>query len=111
MFKNPFKKSPKNPPEAESKPVSILDALGVTPYRTPEVKKPLPAKNKIRKPYKLPAITYAMIAFISCLMAGIASDAIHHYVPQATAAPTAFAMAFMFLAFFCGSQASQKWKH
>jgi len=107
MF-NIFKKKP----VVENKsPVSLLDALGVSPYRTQETKLLKHTKNRIRKPYKLPAVTYAWIGFVSCLMAGVVPDAVNRFVPDATATPTAAAMAFMFLAFFCGFQASQKWKH
>lgn len=110
MFRNPFKK--KTPEPIESKPVSLLGTLGVlTPYRTQDVKAQLPIKNKIKKPYKMPAIGYALIAFASCIMAGVSSDAVAFYLPKATATPTAVCLAFMCLTFFCGIQANQKWKH
>jgi hypothetical protein len=109
MF-NPFKK--KTPTPTESKPVTLLGALGVTsPYRSQPEKAPVAVKNKFKKPYKLPPIGYAWIGFASCIMAGIAPDTIHRYFPNANATPAAFAIAFMFLAFFCGFQANQKWKH
>ncbi len=107
MFKNPFKKSP---PAEPKQPVTLLGALGVTPYRTNEVKA-LPLKNKIRRPYKLPAIGYAVIAFVSCIMAGLASDVVFRLMPWTHAAQASTCLAFMCLAFFCGTQATQKWKH
>jgi len=114
MFSNPFKKKPKSPatpPAPESKSVSILDALGVSPYRTQPAKPVLVAKNKIRKPYRLPAIGYAVISFVSCIMSGVVSDVMHRYLPWTNAAQASCCLAFMCLAVFCGTQALPRWKH
>lgn len=109
MFKNPFKKTPPSP---EPKSTSLLDALGVTsPYRTQEAKALLPVKNKIKKPYKASALSYALVSFVSCVMSGVASDVTHRYIPWSNAAPWSICIAFMFLAVFCGFQATDKWKH